>query len=351
MGHASRPAQLPVLACVAAALIASVVLLPSAGQTYSGADFRRVVWKQGYRQPARIPFPADDPFSAAKVKLGRTLFFDPILSGAKVRSCATCHNPGLSWTDGQPRAIGEHQKSLALRTPTLLNVAWTPKLGWDGHFGDLESVAIGPITAADNMDLPEAELVERLAAIPGYVKAFNSAFGSGDITAHKVEMALATFERTIVSKPAPFDHWIGGDERAISPVAKRGFDLFNSKAHCAACHSGWAFTDSSFHDIGVARHGDLGRGKLFPTSQALQYAFKTPTLRDAARRSPYMHDGSLPSLRAVVDLYDRGGIDRPSRDAEIRPLSLTDGEKADLVTFLETLSSPPEPLTVPQLPR
>lgn len=351
IGQSSAPARLSGIACIAAALIGALVLLPSTGQTYSSTDANRAAWKQEYRRPARIPFPADDPFSAAKLKLGRTLFFDPLLSGAKVRSCSTCHNPGLSWADGQPRALGEDQKPLPLRTPTLLNVAWTPKLGWDGHFGDLESVAMGPITASDNMDLPEAKLVARLAAIPGYVNAFHAAFGLGDITSRKVEMALATFERTIVSKPAPFDRWINGDERAISQSAKHGFDLFNSKANCAACHSGWAFTDASFHDVGVARHGDLGRGRLFPTSVTLQYAFKTPTLRDAARRAPFMHDGSLPTLQTVIDLYDRGGIDRPSCDEAIRPLGLSDGDKADLVAFLDTLSSAPEPVTVPTLPR
>lgn len=337
---------------MAIAFLGLAVFLPSAAKSTidSGAAHRRA-WEKQYRRPRTIPFPKDDLFTPAKFSLGRTLFFDPILSGAKVRSCASCHNPGLSWADGQPRAIGEDQKPLPLRTPTLLNVAWTPKLGWDGHFSDLESVAIGPITAGDNMDLPADTMVARLTAIPGYVAAFHKAFGAGDITPRKIEMALATFERTIVSKPAPFDRWINGDERAISPAAKHGFDIFNSKANCAACHSGWAFTDASFHDVGVARHGDLGRGSLFPTSQALQYAFKTPTLRDVARRGPYMHNGSLPTLQTVIDLYDRGGIDRPSRAPEIHPLGLTDSEKADLVAFLDTLSSAPESVTLPTLPR
>ena len=130
--------------------------------------------------------------------------------------------PGLSWEDGQPRAIGE--KQLAVRTPTLLNVAWTPKLGWDGHFRDLEGVAFGPITSPENMNLPETVLIQRLAAIPGYVEAFDAAFGERDITRRKIELALATFERSIVSAEAPFDRWIGGDEAAIGESAKRGFD-------------------------------------------------------------------------------------------------------------------------------
>jgi len=162
---------------------------------------------------------------------------------------------------------------------------------------------------------------------------------------------LATFERTIVSGDAPFDRWIHGDEAAISAAAKRGFALFNGKANCAVCHSGWTFTDAAFHDIGVAKDDDLGRGRLFPSSVKLQHAFKTPTLRDVARRAPYMHDGSVASLAGVIELYDRGGIDRPSRDNDIRPLNLQSREKADLIAFLNTLSDTPKPYPLPNLPR
>ncbi|MBE7199340.1 MAG: c-type cytochrome, partial [Parafilimonas terrae] len=137
----------------------------------------------------------------------------------------------------------------------------------------------------------------------------------------------------------PFDRWIAGREDAISAAAKRGFDLFNGKAGCAACHSGWSFTDNSFHDIGVGKGTDIGRGRLKPTSAALTYAFKTPTLREVGRRGPYMHDGSVPTLQAVIDLYDRGGIDRPSRSRSIKPLHLSATERADLLAFLDTLST------------
>jgi len=332
----------------------SVALLLGAGGSIFGAsEVGPHALRQQYRRPAKIPYPKDDRYSHAKYDLGRTLFFDPVLSGAKVRSCSSCHSPGLSWADGQPHAIGENQHPLAsgLRTPTLLNVAWTPKLGWDGHFRDLEGVAIGPITASDNMNLPENTLIERLSAIPGYVNAFDAAFGKGDITVPKIEQALATFERSIVSDEAPFDRWIRGDEAAIDAAAKRGFALFNGKANCAACHSGWAFTDASFHDIGVAHNDDIGRGRLFPTSVKLQYAFKTPTLRDVARRGPYMHDGSLPTLDEVIDLYNRGGIERPSRDDQIHRLDLLQSDKADLVAFLQTLNGKAKPFALPTLPR
>jgi cytochrome c peroxidase len=330
---------------------AGLLLLCLGDATFAGEPAGRADWQKNYRRPAEIPFPNSNPYSDAKSKLGRMMFFDPILSGSNVRSCSTCHNPGLSWGDGHALSIGEKQKPLTLRSPTLLNVAWTPKLGWDGHFRNLESVAMGPITGTGNMNLPEKDLIARLAAIPGYVEAFDTAFGKGGITRQKIEFALATFERSIVSAEAPFDRWIAGDKGAIGIAAQRGFDLFNGKANCAACHSGWAFTDASFHDIGSARKSDTGRGKIFPGSPKLQYAFKTPTLRDVARRAPYMHDGSVPTLEAVVNLYDRGGIERPSRADEIHPLNLSKDEKADLIAFLHTLSSAAEPYPVPALPR
>jgi cytochrome c peroxidase len=340
----------PHAAALTGSLLGALALLFGAGiSVFADARANRSAWQDAFRRPAEIPFPETNPYSEAKSKLGRTLFFDPILSGSRARSCATCHNPGLSWGDGQPKAIGE--KQLPLRSPSLLNVAWTPKLGWDGHFRDLEAVAFGPILSPANMNLPEKTLIERLSAIPGYVDAFDAAFGKGEITRRKIELALATFQRSIISADAPFDRWVKGSETAIDDSAKRGFDLFVGKARCVSCHSGWEFTDASFHDIGTASNGDIGRGVLFPTSVKLHYAFKTPTLRDVTRRAPYMHDGSVKTLEAAIDLYDRGGIERPSRSELIAPLRLSKTEKADLIAFLHTLNGAPEPAPVPTLPR
>jgi len=333
------------------ALIPVLMLLWAGVSGSDPAPLRLTDLREGYRRPAEIPFPADNPYHTAKAELGRTLFFDPILSGSRSRSCGSCHNPGLSWSDGLAQALGEGQKALALRSPTLLAVAWMPRLGWDGKFRDIESVAFGPITSAANMNLPEAALIERLSAIPGYVNAFASAFGEGGITRRGVELALATFERSIVPGETPFDRWIDGDQGAIGASAKRGFALFNGKARCAGCHNGFALSDGSFQDIGTAQGSDIGRGRLFPGSIKLQYAFKTPTLRDVARRAPYMHDGSIPTLEAVIALYDRGGIDRPIRSPLIAPLGLTQEEKAELIEFLGTLTSPPEAVPHPIFPR
>src|SRR5262245_2654208 len=307
--------------------------------------------REAYRRPASVPYPTENPHSRAKAELGRMLFFDPILSGPGSHSCATCHNPSLAWGDGSARAVGQGQMKLPLRSPTLLDVAWLSRLGWDGKFRDLDAVTFGQITSRVNMNLPEATLMERLNVIPGYVEAFASAFGTSGINRRNVELALATFERSIVSGQTPFDRWVEGDESAISAAAKRGFEIFNDKGRCATCHSGFSFTDGSFHDIGTAKDTDVGRGRLFPNSIKLRYAFKTPTLRDVTRRAPYMHDGSIATLEEVIDLYDRGGIERPSRSVLIRPLGLTDAERGDLIAFLHTLTAEPKVMAAPTLPR
>ena len=326
---------------LAAIVVTALALAGGGGWASVGASPSQRALLADYQRPAEVPYPDADPYSPAKAELGRRLFFDTAFSKARTLACASCHNPDLAWGDGRVRAHGESGAVLALRSPTLLNVAWTPRLGWDGKFRDLESVAFAPITSAANMNLQEDALIARLAAVPGYLAAFAGAFEDHAITRPNIEMALATFERGIVSAEAPFDRWAAGDEQAIGAPAKRGFELFNGKGRCAGCHSGWAFSDASFHDIGVAQGADIGRGKLFPTSVKLLYAFKTPTLRDVARRAPYMHDGSVPTLDAAIELYNHGGIKRPSLSELIRPLSLTDGEKSDLVAFLETLTSAP----------
>jgi cytochrome c peroxidase len=154
-----------------------------------------------------------------------------------------------------------------------------------------------------------------------------------------------------LNSPAPFDLWISGDDTALSAAAKRGFALFDGKAGCSSCHEGWSFTDYSFHDIGTAVGDDIGRALLFPSSVALHYAFKVPTLRDVTLRAPYMHNGSLPTLAAVVELYDRGGIERPSRSLKIKPLGLTDLEKADIIEFLSALTSKGQLTDPPLQPR
>jgi len=304
-----------------------------------------------YRRPAAIPYPDDNTSTPDRELLGRTLFFDPRLSGSGWISCASCHNPGLAWGDGLPRAIGHGMQQLGRRTPTILNLAWAPALFWDGRAESLEQQALGPIQAPGEMNMSLDALVARLNGIDGYRQLFARAYPRAGISQDTVAKAIATFERGVISGTAPFDRWIAGDERAIPAAAKRGFTLFNEKGRCATCHAGWRLTDDSFHDIGV-QSDDEGRGRILPGIAPARFAFKTPTLRNVARRAPYLHDGSAATLADVVDLYDRGGlVRRPSLAAEIKPLDLTAQEKADLIEFMQTLTSRDIEVRVPALPR
>jgi len=306
--------------------------------------------KAQYRRPETIPFPKDNPYTVEKAALGKKLYFDTRLSGANLLSCASCHSPAYGFGDGQPRGVGHGMKQLGRRSPTIVNAAFGEIFMWDGRAGSLEEQALGPIKADVEMNLPIDQLMERLKGIPGYAPLFEAAFPGDGIKPETVAKAIATYERTVVSARAPFDSWIGNNERAISEEAKRGFVLFNTKAGCAKCHSGWNFTDHSFHDIGLL-DGDIGRGKFLPSIEKMQHAFKTPGLREIALRGPYMHDGSIPTLEAVVEHYNEGGVDRPSRSELIGPLGLTAQEKKELVAFIQTLTSEHVPTTVPVLPR
>ena len=303
-----------------------------------------------YQRPAQVPFPDANAWTQAREALGATLYFDPRLSRSGTVSCVTCHNPALSWGDGLPRAVGHAMKTLRRRTPTVLNLAWGEVFFWDGRAETLEAQALGPITSPDEMNLTGEELLERLNGVTEYRALFEKAYPGEGITLDTVAKAIATFERTLVSAQAPFDRWVAGDESAISPSAKRGFELFATKARCAECHSGWRFTDDSFHDIGLP-DADLGRASVLPEIELMQHAFKTPTLRNVARRAPYMHDGSERDLDAVIELYVAGGREkRPSLSTQLEPVDLSRTERRDLIEFLRTLTSEDPIPASPRLP-
>jgi cytochrome c peroxidase len=305
-------------------------------------------YKAAYQRPSAVPFPPENPYTADKYELGELLFFDPRLSGNNYISCANCHNPSLSWGDALPKGIGHGMTVLGRRTPTILNLAWAELLMWDGRKSSLEEQALGPIAANVEMNQDLTSLVAEMAVIEEYVTRFEKTFPDEGLTAANIGKAIATYERTVVSGTAPFDRWIAGDEQAISASAKRGFLLFNTKANCAVCHSGWNFTDNSFHDIGL-KSQDIGRYEHLPLS-SMKHAFKTPTLRDTARRAPYMHDGSIKSLEDVVRHYDTGAVARESLSPEVHPLGLTDAEVRDLVEFMMTLDGDDKPVRMPRLP-
>ncbi len=285
--------------------------------------------------------------------MGKTLYFDPRLSGSNWISCATCHNPGLGFGDGLPRALGNGQKELGRHTPTIVNSGYFESQFWDGRARTLEEQALGPIQAAGEMNQPLGELVQELKAIPGYVRMFKKVFGDSGIASENIAKAIATFERAVVSKNSPYDKYWKGDKKAMSASAVKGMDLFFGKAKCAICHNGPAFTDSQFHNLGVKQSGplkeDLGRYNATKDEND-RGAFKTPGLRHVTRNAPYMHDGSEPTLDAVVDFYNRGGGESKNKSAFMTPLGLTDAEKKDLVEFLKALEGDPIAVVLPEFP-
>jgi cytochrome c peroxidase len=306
--------------------------------------------KAQYRRPASIPFPKDNPYTPEKLALGKKLYFDTRISVSSAQSCASCHSPGFGWADGLPVGVGFGMAQLGRHSPTIVNAAWGAIFMWDGRLANLEEQALGPIQSPGEMNMPIDQLMQRLATIPEYKPLFTAAFPGEAMSPKTLAKAIATYERTVVSQRAPFDDWIDGNEQAISEEAKRGFALFNTKAQCSSCHEGWNFTNDGFQDIGLPSE-DIGRGKFMPGVVKMQYAFKTPGLREITRRSPYMHDGSLATLEQVIEHYDRGGVERPSRSDLVKSLGLSAQEKADLVAFMNTLTSDLSPTAVPVLPR
>jgi cytochrome c peroxidase len=330
----------------AAAIAASSIL----GATISFGQSNPGALKAAYRRPAEIPFPAENPYTPEKTALGKALYFDPRLSGAQNMNCATCHNPSFGWEVPVKTPVGAQNTHLARQSPAVLNQAWGAHVYfWDGRAKSLEEQAKGPIQAEAEMNLPLSEAVARLSGVRDYKAWFEKVFPGEGVTADTITKAIATYERTVVSSYAPFDAWIDGDEGAISESAKRGFALFNGAAKCSSCHSGWNFTDNKFHDIGTSTT-DIGRGKYEPDNVKAQFAVKTPTLRDIAQRAPYMHDGSIATLRDVMYHYVGGGIDRPSRSDQLQAIDLSADQIEDVIAFMQSLTGSKQVVTLPVLP-
>lgn len=296
-----------------------------------------------------VPIPAENPPTAETVALGRKLFHDPKLSLDDTISCAFCHNPALGFADGRKVSAGVHGQLGSRNAPTVLNAAYSKFQFWDGRANTLEDQAAGPIANPVEMNLTHDVCVSKLSSDPAYVAEFEKAFGPGAITLHKIEKALAAFERTLLSGNSPFDRYqYGGEKNALAPEAIRGLAIFQDakKGNCAECHTVGAtfalFADDEFHNLGVGINAEgelIDFGRYDQTKvESDKGAFKTPTLRNVARTAPYMHDGSLKTLRDVVDFYAGGGNSNPHLDKEMKPLILTRRERDDLVAFLNSLN-------------
>lgn len=300
--------------------------------------------------PRQVKAPQDNPTTPAKVGLGKKLFFDPRLSGDNKMSCATCHMPDKAYGDGLALSPGAGGAALERNTQTCLNVGFFKSFFWDGRAASLEEQALGPIQSKVEMNQDLNELEAELSAIPGYVIEFESVFGTKP-SLDGIAKALAAFQRTLVTEPAPFDRFLAGDKDALSDEAKRGLELFRGDAGCIECHNGPLLSDGKFYRLGVS-FKDKGREKITGKKED-RYRFRTPSLRNIAETGPYMHNGSQKTLEEVVTFYFRGipasGPDGLSLDTEALDfLSFSDIDP--MVEFLKSLSGKAPNVTPPELP-
>jgi cytochrome c peroxidase len=319
--------------------------------------------------------------TAEKIALGRKLFFDRRLSVNNTMSCGMCHIPEQGFTNNElATPVGVEGRAVRRNSPTILNVAYLTRVFHDGRETSIETQPISPLTARTEMANPSMGFVlERIRSLNDYDGLFEGVFGGGP-TVDRLGDALATWQRTLLAGNSPFDRWKYGEESdALSPQQRRGFTLFTGKGNCVMCHpvgeKHALFTDDAFHDTGIGyfRHEvvaadaapvpvEIAPGVVIPVDReyiasisekrepdygrfevtqqpADMWRFRTPSLRNVAVTAPYMHDGSLRTLEDVVRFYARGGVSHPGLDPLLRPVALSDEEVADLVAFLESLTS------------
>jgi cytochrome c peroxidase len=326
----------------------------------------------------RAAIPPDNPQTPEKIALGQKLFFDGRLSADGTVACSTCHDPARAFTDGRPTSVGIKGRLGQRNAPTILNALYNKTQFWDGRVKTLEEQAALPIVNPVEMGQPSLDAaVGRIAAVPEYRDAFRQVFG-GPPSARDLLRAVASYERTQLSFDSPFDRFIAGDSTAIDDAAKRGWELFNTRARCNKCHAlteqkrdATYFTDNDFHNIGIGiiRHNvvalarqaehaitsgatsQIDRAAIQTDMSALgrflitrsapdMAAFKTPDLRNVLVTGPYFHDGSQETLWDVMDHYNKGdGLQNPYLDEDIQPLALTEDDIDDVVALLASLTS------------
>jgi cytochrome c peroxidase len=373
-----------------AGLIAAGAGLGAAAQTADTSAFDRAALDRVSQPPLGlppVPVPPDNPLTAEKIALGRKLFFDRRLSHNGTISCGMCHVPEQGFTSNElATAVGIEGRTVRRNSPTIVNTAYFTALFHDGREHSLELQALAPLVAGNEMGNPAlGVVVDRLRRLPDYAGLFEKAFGRGP-GVENFGQAIAAWQRTLIAGDSPFDQWrYGKRAEAIDAAAKRGFALFSGKAGCAGCHTVGEkhalFTDGAYHNTGIGyynsvlrqssaglkveiapgKHAILDARALAAVSEPLpsdlgryevslapgdRWAYKTPSLRNIALTAPYMHDGSLASLREVVRFYNRGAYRHDLLDPAIRALDLGSDEVNDLVAFLESLTSPAMPRLV-----
>lgn len=368
-------------------LIAALFLLwprpaaAAAADTSSGYDRRAA---ERINSPPlglpKVPIPVDNPVTPEKIALGRKMFFDRRLSHNKTMSCGMCHVPEQGFTNNElATPIGVGGRSVKRNAPASYNVAYLETMFHDSRDTTLETQVFGPLLNHNEMANPSMGfLLTTIRNTAEYDGQFEALFGV-PVNVRNIGLALATYERSLLSGNSTFDRWkFGGDGDAVSAQVKFGFDLFTGKTGCAACHligdHNALFTDHGLHNtgigyesdkvervstepirvelapgivvpiprkavasVGLPRERDLGRMEV-TDDPADQYRYKTPILRNVALTAPYMHDGSLRTLEDVVRFYDQGGHPNPGLDPLVQPLELEDNEVDALVAFLESLT-------------
>jgi len=322
--------------------------------------------------------PRNNLGEASKVELGYLLFFDPILSGDKTTSCASCHHPDYGMADGLPKGVGAGGHGIGTQragtgielrrnTPSVFNVAFNVLQFWDGRVGTLEEQVMVPLFSEHEMNQQNtAEMLKRLRAIPKYREMFAKAFGfkspkdGREIDLQNVARAIAAFERKLNITETAYDNFVKGRDEAMTTEELRGMVVFFGRGDCAACHTPPHFHDAGLGSIGVtatAEKGapldpDPGFGAVLRKEDGIGM-FKTPGLRNVARTAPYMHNGAFQTLEEVVEFYNDGGgrgrgLDGFSQDAKVTKLDLSELQKKDLIAFLKALNSLTPPPKLPE---
>ena len=294
----------------------------------------------------RFTIPADNPTTQEGVYLGRMLFYEPRLSSTKTISCASCHQQSRAFTDGQTLSVGVTGKLTQRNSMSLVNLLWVRQLFWDGRSNSLEEQALVPMAHPDEMGLTPGEAARTLQKMATYSALFKRVFGTDTITDTRIGKAIAQFERTLISANSPYDQYLQGSYQ-LTESELRGLQLFNAApsmersvrgGNCAHCHGGPKLYQELFHNNGLVQKAtDSGRQKI--TGLELDHGrFRVPTLRNIALTAPYMHDGRLATLEAVLDHYSEHIQASPTLSRELsgqaNGFHLTIGEKADLIAFL-----------------
>lgn len=323
-----------------------------------------------------VSVPAANPQTPEKIELGRMLFFDRRLSGDGTMSCSTCHDPEQGFSDGLAVSLSYPTTRNWRNSPTLWNVGFQTTLFHDGRARTLEEQALFPMMSAFEMNRNLDFVEEVIRSSPEYVDAFRKVFGDADTSRQRIAMAIAAFERTLVSVNSPLDRFLLGDSKALSSEAKKGYDVFTGKGRCAECHDGVNLADNKFYALNVPENEEQEKdprvaatrrfvakishyedylnlkedpGRYLVTKEQKDWkAFRTPTLREIAKTGPYMHNGIFSTLENVIDFFDKGG---GPRNTALKPLKLTDAEKKALKTFLvEGLAGEEVPFRYPKVP-